>query len=598
MAKTPKTPSDPSPAAESRPEGERIAKRLARAGVCSRRDAEALIAEGRVSVNGAVLKTPATLVGADDLVTVDGRPLPEPEATRLWRYHKPEGLVTSARDEKGRETVFDRLPPDMPRVVSVGRLDLTTEGLLLLTNDGELARHLELPATGWIRRYRVRVHGRVEKEMLAALARGIRVEGVDYGPIEAELDREQGSNAWLSLGLKEGKNREVRRVLEHLGLQVTRLIRTAYGPFQLGKLDRGGVEEVPRRVLKDQIPAFFAGRAAPGRRGQAEPDREAVPRAVPSGREPTRAEEKSAREQEEQRPAYPPRRPGPRRPMAEAQAREERGPARAPRSAPPRRGGGEGGYEDAPWARDERPARPRAERAARPDEDRPARPRFGRADREEGVRRPGPAGDRPRPRRDERQDDRRDDRRSGAPERPRPVREGRRRDEDAEAPPRGERAPRGRPRDDAPLPRPRGRSADRGADRAPSDEGRLRRPAEGRPRRPSEGAPPPRRERPEGAPPPGKGRPRGGRAGGGERPADERPGDERPRGKRPGGQRSGGDRPGSDQPRADRPGGDRPRGEKAGGERPKGKRPAGDRPGGPRPGPRSGGGGRGADRRR
>ena len=232
---------------------ERIAKRLARAGVCSRRDAEKLILAGRVAVDGLVLSSPAMNVGEENRITVDGRPIAAATETRLWRYHKPAGLLTTHRDPQGRPTLFERLPPELPRVVSVGRLDLNSEGLLLLTNDGALARRLELPANGWLRRYRVRVHGTVDSARLATLAKGIHVEGVDYGPIEASLERQQGSNAWLVVSLKEGKNREVRRVMEHLGLQVSRLIRVAYGPFQLGHLVRGGVEEVPPRVLRDQI---------------------------------------------------------------------------------------------------------------------------------------------------------------------------------------------------------------------------------------------------------------------------------------------------------------------------------------------------------
>jgi len=245
---------------------ERIAKAIARAGLCSRRDAERWIAEGRVVVDGEVLTSPAVTVTADSDIRVDGKPLPEPERARLWRYHKPAGLVTTHRDEKGRPTVFGALPAGLPRLISIGRLDLNSEGLLLLTNDGALARRLELPATGWVRRYRVRVHGAVEPARLAALARGITIDGVAYGPIRAALDRQQGSNAWVTLSLQEGKNREVRRVLEHLGYPVTRLIRLAYGPFQLGNLGRGAIEEVPAKVLREQLgpsPALSGtGRAA------------------------------------------------------------------------------------------------------------------------------------------------------------------------------------------------------------------------------------------------------------------------------------------------------------------------------------------------
>jgi 23S rRNA pseudouridine2605 synthase len=235
-------------------EGERIAKFLARAGVCSRRDAEKLIAEGRVKLNGARLDTPAVKVTAADTVTLDNRPIGAAEPTRLWRYHKPSGLVTTHRDPAGRPTVFERLPADLPRVVSVGRLDLTSEGLLLLTNDGALARKLELPATGLPRRYRARAYGRVSQSELDALKDGIVVDGMRYGPIDAKLER-AGANSWITLTLSEGKNREVRRVLEALGLKVNRLIRVAYGPFQLGTLEPGAVEEIPRRMLKQQLGA-------------------------------------------------------------------------------------------------------------------------------------------------------------------------------------------------------------------------------------------------------------------------------------------------------------------------------------------------------
>ncbi|MHB0678616.1 pseudouridine synthase, partial [Roseomonas mucosa] len=233
--------------------GERIARFLARAGIASRRAAETLIAEGRVKLGGRVVETPATFVSPGDAVSVDGRAVAAPEHTRLFRHHKPDGLVTTHKDPQGRPTVFEKLPAGLPRLISVGRLDLNSEGLLLLTNDGALARKLELPSNGWIRRYRARVHGWVDEAALAWLAKGITVEGVKYGPIQAGLDSRQGTNAWLTVSLQEGKNREVRRVLAHLGLQVTRLIRTAYGPFQLGSLPRGAVEEVNAKTMRDQL---------------------------------------------------------------------------------------------------------------------------------------------------------------------------------------------------------------------------------------------------------------------------------------------------------------------------------------------------------
>ena len=240
------------------PKGERVAKVMARAGLCSRRQAERWIAAGRVAVNGRVLETAAVTVTAVDTVTVDGKPLAAPERARLWRYHKPPGLVTTHRDPEGRSTVFERLPAGMGRVISVGRLDLNSEGLLLLTNDGELARHLELPGTGWTRRYRVRVFGAVDEERLALLAKGITIGGVSYGPIRAQLDSRKGANAWLTVSLTEGRNREVRRVLDHLGLTVNRLIRLAYGPFQLGRLERGAVAAIPRKVVAEQLGEGFA----------------------------------------------------------------------------------------------------------------------------------------------------------------------------------------------------------------------------------------------------------------------------------------------------------------------------------------------------
>jgi 23S rRNA pseudouridine2605 synthase len=231
----------------------RIAKAMARAGLCSRREAERWIAEGRVSINGQVLKTPGVEVKPKDHVLVDGKPMPVAEPSQLWRYNKPKGLVTTHDDPQGRPTVFDNLPPGLPRVISVGRLDFNTEGLILLTNDGELARHLELPATGWLRRYRVRCKGRVTQADLDKLKEGVEVEGVRYGPIEATLDTMQGANMWVTIGIREGKNREVRKVLSSLGLDVNRLIRISFGPFQLSELKPGEAEVVKRRVLADQL---------------------------------------------------------------------------------------------------------------------------------------------------------------------------------------------------------------------------------------------------------------------------------------------------------------------------------------------------------
>jgi 23S rRNA pseudouridine2605 synthase len=227
----------------------RIAKAMARAGLCSRREAERWIADGRVSVNGKVLKTPAIEVATHDRVLVDGKPLPSAEPARLWRYHKPKGVVTTHSDPEGRPTVFEKMPPELPRVISIGRLDFNTEGLLLLTNDGALARHSELPSNGWTRRYRVRAKGRVTPADVSKLSEGIEIEGVEYGPIEASVDSVQGANTWLTIAIREGKNREVRKVLSHLGLTVNRLIRVAFGPFQLLDMAPGSVEAVKRRVL-------------------------------------------------------------------------------------------------------------------------------------------------------------------------------------------------------------------------------------------------------------------------------------------------------------------------------------------------------------
>jgi 23S rRNA pseudouridine2605 synthase len=287
-------------------EGQRIAKVMARAGLCSRRDAEAWIAAGRVSVNGKALDSPAYNISEGDDVRVDGKPLAARERTRLFLFHKPRGLVTTARDPEGRQTIFDALPPDLPRLIAVGRLDINTEGLLLLTNDGGLARVLELPQTGWLRRYRVRAHGRVDQSRLDALSDGVTVDGIDYAAIEARLDREQGSNVWITMGLREGKNREIKKVLEHLRLSVNRLIRVSFGPFELGDLAEGEIAEAPTRVLRDQLGAKLARQAGVDfdapivERGESDLARRKERRVAPepSQRQPSRLERAPGRTRE------------------------------------------------------------------------------------------------------------------------------------------------------------------------------------------------------------------------------------------------------------------------------------------------------------
>jgi 23S rRNA pseudouridine2605 synthase len=239
--------------AEDTSEGERIAKVIARAGICSRRDAEKLIAEGRVKLDGQIVSTPAIKVTKLNIIQVDEKPIAEAEPARLWRYHKPAGLVTTHKDEKGRPTVFASLPKSLGRVVSVGRLDFNSEGLLLLTNDGEIARRLEVPSSGWVRKYRARLFGKVNQADLDKLATGVTIAGVAYGPIVADIERTKGVYSWATVGLKEGKNREVKRVMESLGLKVARLIRISYGPFQLGHLAEGAVEEIPAKLWREQL---------------------------------------------------------------------------------------------------------------------------------------------------------------------------------------------------------------------------------------------------------------------------------------------------------------------------------------------------------
>jgi 23S rRNA pseudouridine2605 synthase len=326
--------------AQNQHEGERIAKVIARAGLASRREAEAWIAAGRVAVNGTRITSPALNVTANDKIAVDGKPLPGAERTRLFLYHKPRGLVTTSSDPQGRPTIFGALPKHLPRLISVGRLDLSTEGLLLLTNDGGLARALELPATGWLRRYRVRAHGKVTQVQLDALRDGVTVDGVNYGPIEALLDREQASNVWITFAIREGKNREVRNVLRHLGLQVARLIRVSFGPFQLGEIAEGEVAEVPTRVLRDQLGAKLAAAAGVDfsapivHKGEPEkptpaPRREEQKR--PAKGKPEKPEKRPARSGEKRLPGRPQRGEG-RRDTYDA--RDER----PPRRGPPRKG--------------------------------------------------------------------------------------------------------------------------------------------------------------------------------------------------------------------------------------------------------------------
>ncbi|MCQ0970669.1 pseudouridine synthase [Paracoccus sp. TK19116] len=261
------------PAAEKPADADRIAKVIARAGRASRREAERLILEGRVTVNGTKIDSPALDVRPGDRITVDGSPLEEAQPTRLWLYYKPVGLVTSESDEKGRQTVFDALPRDLPRVMSIGRLDLNSEGLLLLTNDGELKRQLELPSTGWMRRYRVRVNGQPSELTFDPLRRGVTIDGEDFQPMEVRLDSQKGANAWLSVGIREGKNREIRRAMAHVGLQVNRLIRVGYGPFKLTGMEENEVREIKRRVLRDQLGSLMTGASEEDAKDEGRPRR-------------------------------------------------------------------------------------------------------------------------------------------------------------------------------------------------------------------------------------------------------------------------------------------------------------------------------------
>ncbi len=318
-------------------EPERIAKVMARAGVASRRDSEAMIAEGRVSVNGTVLESPAFDVKPTDIVLIDGEPLPARERTRLWLYHKPRGVVTTNFDPEGRPTVFDVLPEDLPRVLTIGRLDINTEGLLLLTNDGGLARVLELPETGWLRRYRVRAFGEVTQDVLDTVKDGVTIDGIQYGPVTARFERQQGFNTWLTVDLREGKNREVKTVLEHLGLTVNRLIRISFGPFQLGELEEGEVDEIRSRVLQDQLGTELAAKAGADFESPRRDALPAAPRPAPAGDDrPRRRREVDEDEHEARRDAVRELRgdkPWTRTTWRDAEAEPQRA-----RKAPPRRG--------------------------------------------------------------------------------------------------------------------------------------------------------------------------------------------------------------------------------------------------------------------
>ena len=378
----------PSPAPKTT-QGERIAKVISRAGVASRREAERLIETGRVTVNGEVITRAALNVTPADRIVVNGKPLDAPEPARLWLYHKPTGLVTTNRDEQGRATIYDDLPEDMPRVMSVGRLDLNSEGLLLLTNDGAVKRQLELPSTGWLRKYRVRVNGRVTEPQLEPLRKGITAEGEDFQPMIVTLDRQIGANAWLTIGLREGKNREIRRAMEAVGLVVNRLIRVSYGPFQLGQLKPGAVEEIRRRVLRDQLGLDMKDDLDP-EDDTTKPRKSVVkrnkPRATPSeadlfGDRPARPGSKSGNKTASARPARTarsdetrtgPGRPGPAKPGASGKPGKPDRFDRPEKSGKPDRAG-----KPDRFGKPDRAGAPGASSKPRPEKDKPAAETLG-----------------------------------------------------------------------------------------------------------------------------------------------------------------------------------------------------------------------------
>ncbi|QYA12727.1 MULTISPECIES: pseudouridine synthase [unclassified Rhizobium] len=551
---------------------ERISKVMARAGVASRRDIERMILDGRVKLNGVLLDTPVVNVTLTDKIEVDGVPIRGIERTRLWLYHKPAGLVTTNADPEGRPTVFDNLPDELPRVMSIGRLDINTEGLLLLTNDGGLARVLELPTTGWLRRYRVRAHGEIDQEALDKLKEGIAVDGVLYGSIDATLDRTQGSNVWITMGLREGKNREIKNVLGALGLEVNRLIRISYGPFQLGELPEGHVLEVRGRTLRDQL--------GPRLVEDAKANFDAPLYNAPAVAEPEEADANPARTTREERPRR--ERPEDKRERALSRLDTKRDAKRDDRR--------EGGHKDDDRAK-RQPlgprrsanvwmapgARPLGEKAAakaaknaktasrRGEIERPQRSSFDRPDEGPRVRiNRVDEGDgewirssEEAPRRS-RGDDEGFDRKRSRGDRPQ-----------GDRPARGERPFGDRPRGDRAFgDRPRGERSSRSESgdrpRAKSFHGEARSER-------SFGDRPARGDRPFGDKPRGDRRPR---AEGDERPRNKSFGGEQ-RSERPRGDRPFGDRP----PRGDRPFGDRPQGERSFGDRPAGK-PFGKKPGG------------------
>lgn len=573
--------------------GERIAKLMARVGLCSRRDAEVWIANGRVSVNGTVLTSAAMNVGTKDVILVDGQPLPEKQLSRVWLYYKPKGLMTTAYDPEGRATVFDNLPSDMPRVISIGRLDLNSEGLLLLTNDGELARRLELPTTAWIRRYRVRVNGRFDPKLLDGLKDGIEIDGVRYGPIIASFDRQQGANAWLNMALTEGKNREIRRICQHFGWPVSRLIRVGYGPFRLEEMEPGQVHEVKGKLLKEQLQfgndyrheekadPDKAAQESDNRRARRErpvfdkgPDKRTREKNMPRGERPERGarSERDARAGSTERPTRdeaPVRnqRPGRNERMARADGAPPRF-ERPARSDKPNRDKPSWGNKpergDRPGNRPERFERPaRADQASRTE--RPLRddraPRTERPSRSDAP----PRGDKPswadKPRRNDTAG--RNDRPDRS-ERPayvkRPTRD--ERPSRDERPARSEKPSWSRQpdRDDQPVRQERARRNDRGA----RNEQMAR--SDTPTRAPKAGLKPGWAKNKPSKPQPGTGRkPDRDRAIKDERYArSERPAqEERPR--------KTFAKPASDKPRGDKPRGDRPRGEKPKGSGPKGK---------------------------